>query len=80
MTTPFAHICVLPTKDAGPTKFFTAPSDPRGVPVYLEKDSLSESTRSALNKAQKALRSLSFKDAEILAALEAISRELEPRT
>jgi len=32
---PFAHICVLPTKDAGPTKFFTAPSDPRGFPVYL---------------------------------------------
>lgn len=31
---PFAHICILPTKDAGPTKFFTAPSDPRGFPVY----------------------------------------------
>lgn len=29
-----AHICVLPTKDAGPTKFFTSPSDPRGFPVY----------------------------------------------
>lgn len=31
---PVAHICVLPTKDAGPTKFFTSPSDPRGFPVY----------------------------------------------
>jgi hypothetical protein len=31
---PVAHICILPTKDAGPTKFFTAPSDPRGFPVY----------------------------------------------
>lgn len=31
---PVAHICVLPTKDAGPKKFFTAPSDPRGFPVY----------------------------------------------
>ncbi len=31
---PIAHICILPTKDAGPTKFFTAPSDPRGFPVY----------------------------------------------
>jgi hypothetical protein len=30
---PFAHICVI-TTDAGPTKFFTAPSDPRGFPVY----------------------------------------------
>ena len=31
---PVAHICILPTKDAGPTKFFTAPSDPRGFAVY----------------------------------------------
>jgi hypothetical protein len=31
---PVAHICILNTKDAGPTKFFTAPSDPRGFPVY----------------------------------------------
>jgi hypothetical protein len=31
---PFAYLCVLPTKDAGPTKFFTAPSDPRGFPVF----------------------------------------------
>lgn len=31
---PFAHLCVILT-DAGLTKFFTAPSDPRGFPVYL---------------------------------------------
>jgi hypothetical protein len=31
---PVAHIVILPTKDAGPTKFFTSPSDPRGFPVY----------------------------------------------
>jgi hypothetical protein len=31
---PFAHICIVNTKDAGPTKFFTAPSDPRAIPVY----------------------------------------------
>lgn len=31
---PWAHVCVLPTKDAGLTKFFTAPSDPRGFGVY----------------------------------------------
>ena len=31
---PVAHICILPTKDAGLTKFFTAPSDPRGFAVY----------------------------------------------
>jgi hypothetical protein len=31
---PFAYLCVVKT-DAGPTKFFTAPSDPRGFPVYL---------------------------------------------
>ena len=34
MPEPLAHICVLPTKDAGPTKFFTAPSDTRGFPVH----------------------------------------------
>lgn len=31
---PFAHIVVINTADAGPTKFFTAPSDPRGIAVY----------------------------------------------
>ena len=31
---PYAHLVVIKT-DAGPTKFFTAPSDPRGFPVYL---------------------------------------------
>lgn len=31
---PFAHICIVNTKDAGPTKFFTAPSDPRAIPLY----------------------------------------------
>ena len=30
---PVAHLVVIKT-DAGPTKFFTAPSDPRGFPVY----------------------------------------------
>ena len=39
---PFAHICVLPTKDAGPTKFFTSPSDPRGFPVYTAPPERSE--------------------------------------
>jgi hypothetical protein len=31
---PYAHIISVVT-DAGPTKMFTAPSDPRGFPVYL---------------------------------------------
>lgn len=33
MPEPYAHLCLLPTKDAGPTNFFTAPSDPRGFAV-----------------------------------------------
>jgi hypothetical protein len=31
---PFAHICILPTHDAGNAKFFTAKSDQRGFAVY----------------------------------------------
>lgn len=31
---PVAWLCIVNTADAGPTKFFTAPSDPRGFPVY----------------------------------------------
>jgi hypothetical protein len=31
---PFAHICILPTHDAGKAKFFTSPSDARGFPVF----------------------------------------------
>jgi hypothetical protein len=31
---PVAHICILPTKDAGPTQFFTSPKDSRGFPVF----------------------------------------------
>lgn len=46
---PVAHICILPTKDAGPTKFFTAPSDPRGFPVYKGK---SKCTNGTLNISQ----------------------------
>jgi hypothetical protein len=38
---PVAHICILPTKDAGPTKFFTAPSDPRGFPVFAAPQQVS---------------------------------------
>ena len=34
---PFAHLVVINT-DAGPTKFFTAPRDPRGFPVYRKKE------------------------------------------
>ena len=44
---PVAHICILPTKDAGPTKFFTAPSDPRGFPVYTAPPAAAQAERAA---------------------------------
>lgn len=31
---PVAWLCIVNTADAGPTKFFTSPSDPRGFPVF----------------------------------------------
>lgn len=37
---PYAHIVELPAGEyAGTVKFFTAPSDPRGRPVYLHQPS-----------------------------------------
>lgn len=67
---PVAHLVIIKTADAGETKFFTAPSDPRGFPVYRD-------SKASLRQVQKLLRGLSFKDAKITQALECIHRALE---
>lgn len=67
---PVAHLVTIKTADAGETKFFTAPSDPRGFPVYRD-------SKASLRQVQKLLRGLSFKDAKITQALECIHRALE---
>ena len=55
---PFAYLCVLQTKDAGPTKFFTAPSDPRGFPVYTREKHTTELDKSCTNGSGNTLKLL----------------------
>jgi hypothetical protein len=59
---PVAHICILPTGDAGPTKFFTSPSDPRGFPVYAAPVEPASQPREPLSREQV------FNDDGIMAA------------